>query len=82
MNHRQRPYEQGSACTASLGSVTVAMKAKRALSASQIKCEVVKVSTRRSAGGCVYGIEYPCELSGNVKNILDRAGVQIQAYNQ
>jgi hypothetical protein len=43
---------------------------------------VVKVSTRRSAGGCVYGIEYPCELSGNVKNILDRAGVQIQAYNQ
>ena len=63
-------------CTASIGSVTVAMKAKRALAASGITCDVIKVSTGGGARGCVYGIEYPCAISGNVRSILAGMGLQ------
>ena len=58
-----------------LGSVTVAMKAKRALNAAHIGCDVVKTSKQSSARGCIYGIEYPCELSGNVRQVIRDAGV-------
>ena len=63
-------------CRAALGSVTLAMRAKRALAASQIACDVIKVSSGNSARGCVYGIEYPCEQSGSVISILAASGIQ------
>ena len=62
-------------CSLPIGSVTVAMKAKRALSSAHIQCEVVKVSRANAAHGCIYGIEYPCELSGNVRHVLSEAGI-------
>ncbi len=63
-------------CTSSLGSVTAAMKARRALAAAGISCDVIKVSSRNSERGCVYGIEYPCVLTGNVRTVLASAGMQ------
>ncbi|MBE6584649.1 MAG: DUF3343 domain-containing protein [Ruminococcaceae bacterium] len=63
-------------CTASLGSVTVAMRARRMLGAHGIKCDVIKISSDSSSRGCVYGIEYPCELSGSVRSLLSSVGMQ------
>jgi hypothetical protein len=62
-------------CSLPIGSVTVAMKAKRALTLAQVQCDVVKVSKANSSRGCIYGIEYPCELSGNVRHVLSDAGI-------
>ena len=66
-------------CTAALGSVTVAMKARKSLASSGIQCDVIKVKGQQgsSAKGCIYGIEYPCELSGNVHRVL--ANISIKA---
>ena len=70
---------QRALCSIPLGSVTIAMKARRILSAAHVQCDVVKTSHASSARGCIYGIEYPCELSGNVKSLLASAGVQTRS---
>ncbi len=64
-------------CSVSLGSVTASMKAKRALSAIGIGCDVVKISSKEQSRGCIYGIEYPCELTGNVRKVLSDNGIQV-----
>ena len=64
-------------CQATMGSVTLAMKAKRALASANIPCEVVKIKSGDSdRRGCVYGIEYPCELMGNVQALLSEYGLK------
>jgi hypothetical protein len=63
-------------CTATLGSVTLAMKARRALAAQGLGCEVIKISDQSSSRGCVYGIEYPCEISGSVQRVLSASAIQ------
>ena len=63
-------------CSLSLGSMTQAIKAKRILSRSDIAVNVKKLSTSGNERGCIYGIEYPCELSGNIRVILQRNGVE------
>jgi hypothetical protein len=67
----------GARCSATLGSVTAAMKAKRTLARGGIVCEVVKISARSRDRGCVYGIEYPCELTGSVRLMLTHAGIEL-----
>ena len=62
-------------CRIALGSMTVAMKAQRILSRSAIRADVVKISSDESKKGCVYGIEFSCALSGNIRAILDSAGI-------
>ena len=62
-------------CSLPLGSVTVAMRAKRALNAANVSCDVVKVKRGGASHGCIYGIEYPCELSGNVRHVLSDSGI-------
>ena len=58
--------------------MTIAMKAQRALSKYAIRASVVKISA--SSHGCSYGIEYDCVLSGNVRAILDEAGISVKDY--
>ena len=62
-------------CSLSLGSMTQALRAKRLLGRSDISANVKKLSTSNSARGCVYGIEFPCEISGNVRLILNDNGM-------
>jgi hypothetical protein len=54
------------------------MKARRALSAQGLGCEVIKISEKSSSRGCIYGIEYPCEISGSVQGVLRAAKIQTQ----
>ncbi len=67
-------------CTLSTGSMTMAIKARRALSAKGIAVNVKKLSAGSSSRGCIYGIEYPCELSGNILSILRSEGIGAEVY--
>ena len=71
-------YSQGNfahpLCNLSLGSMTQAIKARRLLSARGIEVKVKKIGERNASRGCVYGIEYPCSLSGNLRAILRESG--------
>ena len=75
MNNFYSNTMQRALCTLSLGSMTQALKAKRLLSRSDISVSVKKLSTSDRDRGCVYGIEFPCELSGNIKAILAKNGM-------
>ena len=71
-------YSQGNLshplCNIPLGSMTQAIKARRLLSARGIEVKVKKIGERNASRGCVYGIEYPCSLSGNLRVILRENG--------
>ena len=71
-------YRQGDLthplCNISLGSMTQAIKARRLLSARGIEVKVKKIGERNESRGCIYGIEFPCSLSGNLRAILRESG--------
>lgn len=69
-----------SLCQASTGSMTLAIKARRALSREGIDVSVKKLSAGVERRGCVYGIEFPCELSGNIFSVLRREGIDAEHY--
>lgn len=71
-------YRTGAVCSAVTGSMTMALKAKKILAGVGIRANAVKLSSKSSTRGCVYGVEYPCELSGNVRSMLRSAGIDIQ----
>ncbi len=69
-------------CTAVIGSMTQAMKAQTVLAEAAIRATLTKISSSKASGGCAYGVDFPCTQSGNVKMILDRAGVRVREYLQ
>ena len=70
-------FNSGALCTAVIGAMTKAMKAQRALSAQAIRSSVVKVGKAASSKGCVYGIEFDCALTGNIRKTLEESGIAI-----
>lgn len=64
-----------SRCIASLKSMTHAEKAKRALEAERLRCEIVNLDKNLTRHGCAYGLEFDCAQSERVKRILDRRGL-------
>ena len=64
-------------CTASLGSMTSAIKARRLLSSRGIEVKVKKVGQKDARQGCVYGLDFPCEIFGNLRRILNDGGIFI-----
>ena len=73
-----KPYRSATVCTAVTGSMTMALKAQRVLSRATIRANTVKVS--RSEKGCIYGVEFDCALLGNVKMLLNSAGVEVKEF--
>lgn len=71
-------YRDGALCRLSAGSMTAAMKSQRELARNAIRVTVVKISPSQNDKGCVYGIEFPCVLSGNVRSTLDAAGISLR----
>ena len=67
-------------CTVSVGSVTYAEKAMRALASAAIYSEIVKLDENRSRG-CVYGLEFPCSQSDNVRAVLRQAGIKTKNFS-
>ncbi len=72
-------YETG-ICTAVIGSMTQAMKAQSILAEAAIRASISKISSAGASGGCAYGVDFPCTQSGNVKMILEHAGVRVREY--
>ena len=70
-------YRDGALCRLSAGSMTAAMKSQRVLARNAIRVNVVKISSSQQDKGCVYGIEFPCMLSGNIRAALDVAGIRL-----
>ena len=73
-------YRTATVCTAVTGSMTMAMKAQRALAKEAIRATVVKVSKSTSNTGCIYGIEFDISLLGKVRVVLENAGVDVREY--
>lgn len=69
-------------CFASIGSVTGAQKAQKALSAIAIPSKVIKIDTAARARGCVYGISYSCSQENNVKNALTSARISVREWGR
>ena len=67
-------------CTVSIGSVTYAEKAMRALASAAIYSEIVKLDESRSRG-CIYGLEFPCSQSDNVRAVLRTAGIKTKSFS-
>lgn len=68
-------------CTASLNSMTLAMKAQSVLARAAIRSEVVKLSAAHARRGCAYGIEFSALQSGNVRTILSGAHINVKNYD-
>ena len=71
-------YRTASSCRAVTESMTIALKAQKALAKHALRANVVKISS--SARGCSYGIEFDCGLTGNVRAVLDEAGIVVKEY--
>ena len=67
-------------CTVSIGSVTYAEKAMRALASAAIYSEIIKLDESRSRG-CIYGLEFPCSQAENVKAVLRQAGIKAKSFS-
>ena len=67
-------------CTAVIGSMTNAMKAQTILAEAAIRVHISKISSSKATGGCAYGVDFPCTQSGNVKTVLDRAGIRVREF--
>ncbi len=67
-----------SICTLKTGSMTYAIKARRTLAAEGINVRVLKLGDTGKKKGCVYGIEFSCSLSGNVRAVLSHAGISFE----
>ncbi len=67
-------------CTAVIGSMTQAMKAQTILAEAAIRASLTKISSSKATGGCAYGVDFPCAQSGNVRIILEQAGVRVREY--
>ena len=65
-------------CTAVIGSMTQAMRARDALGEAAIRATVVKVSSSATHNGCAYGVEFPCVQQANVRDVLRSAGITVR----
>ncbi len=73
-------FYKRSLCRASTGSMTMAIRARRTLLAEGVTVSVKKLSAGVEKRGCIYGIEYSCELSGNIFSLLRSKGIEIEPF--
>ena len=79
LNNRRGEYRYAG-CSASIGSMTWAMRAQNELAAEAIPSTVVKTDERSAGKGCVYGIAFACSWKENVKRILDSAKISVREW--
>ena len=68
--------------TLSLGSVTYAMKAKKALLAIKIHSKLVKLDPGKSIGGCIYGLNISSEDYPVAVMELKKEGIPFSIYTE
>ena len=67
-------------CTAAIGSLTLAMKAKAVLDDGGILGRIVKLDPSATRRGCAYGIEYSCADHKAVRSAFNTAKISVSSY--
>lgn len=67
-------------CIAALHSVTLAIKAQRALAAEGIGAEVITLNASETRRGCAYGLSFPCDAESRVRALLRAARIPVSQY--
>ena len=67
-------------CTASVGSLTHAMKGQKLLGTLGIASRIVKLDAKKTRKGCSYGIEFPCSEMRRARSALSAAHLPISDY--
>ena len=62
-------------CVFSIGSVTHAMKAQKALNQAAVPSKVVKTKSEQRGRGCLYGVEIDCMYRNVAMQILSSYGI-------
>ena len=57
-------------CVAALKSMTIALKAKKALKEFNIEAEIIKLEPNMTQKGCAYGIKFDCFNLYNAESAL------------
>ncbi len=65
-------------CKISIGSLTYAIKAQKALTVAALYSEVIKLEGGR---GCTYGLEFPCNTADGVSFVLKNEKVRFKEVN-
>lgn len=63
-------------CVASLKSMTLAIKAKKALAETNIFSEIIKLEPNMTKKGCAYGIQFDCTWLYTVKDVLTQKRIK------
>ena len=58
-------------CVVSMKSMTMAIKAQKALNNALINCEIIKLEPHMTQKGCAYGIKFDCINTYAVMNVLN-----------
>lgn len=67
-------------CTASLGSQTRAIRAQHILTLAAIPCRVVSTTALESKRGCSHGVEFPCSMLTEAKEILSKNKISVRGF--
>ena len=74
------PSSDATYCLATIGSMTLAIKAQRTLLDLGLHAEVRSLSPTRTRRGCAYGITFPCEARRAVRTALQSARIPVGEY--
>ncbi len=67
-------------CTASIGSLTHAMKGQKLLAEVGIAANIVKLDAKKTRRGCAYGIEFSCSELKKVRTKLGASHLPVSEY--
>ena len=69
-------------CRVTVGSITYAAKAQKALATAAIYSETVKLDSGNFGKGCTYGLEFPCTQWEGVRTVLKSAGIKARDFTR
>lgn len=75
-------YTKKGYCVGAMGSMTMALKATRALAAHGIFAEVISLAANETKRGCAFGVSFDCEALEQVRSILKSNAVSPSQYLQ
>ena len=69
-----------SECRIEIGSMTLTMKAQKALSGAAIPTTVIKNDSSFSSRGCSYGLRISCAQMANARSVLAHEGIRVRKW--
>lgn len=67
-------------CVAAIGSMTMAMKAQRALLNRGIAARVLALSPAETRHGCAYGVSFSADEEASARGALQAGGIAVSQY--